>query len=163
MKLKILCSTLAAIAILPLAATAQTEVTPPAEGQEEAAPPTQLVFEREVFTYPSFVRRNPFAPLSSNSAGGPRFEVITLRGIIYRAGDGGSVALFGVGGGLQINPDNTAEAAAGLSRRLRRGEQWGNMRVLEIHSDHVVVEVTEFDLSERHEMRIVRAGQGGSS
>lgn len=144
-------------ALCPAAASAQNDSTATAE-----APPTQLVFEREVFSYPTFVRRNPFAPLSSNSAGGPRFDVISLRGIIYSAGPSGSVAMFGIGGGVQANPDNTLEVAAGQSRRLRVGEQWGNMRVLEIHSDRVVVEVTEFNLSETHVMRIVRAGQGGS-
>lgn len=145
-------------ALLPIAAAAQTDTTTVVE----EAPPTQLVFEREVFSYPTFTRRNPFAPLSSNSEGGPRFESITLRGIIFRAGSDESIALFGVGGGLQINPDDTAQAASGLTRRLRRGQQWGNMRVVQIYSDRVVVEVTEFDISERHEMRIVRAGQGGS-
>ncbi len=163
MKFRIFGTALLAITALPLAITAQVVVDPPTQVEEEVVPPTQLVFEREVFSYPRFVRRNPFAPLSSNSAGGPRFEVIALRGIIYRSGAGGSIALFGIGGGLQANPDNTVQAAAGLTRRLRRGQQWGNMRVLEIHSDYVLVEVTEFQLSERHEMRIVRAGQGGSS
>lgn len=148
-------------AVFPLGASAQTP--PPDSTQTETeAPPTQLVFEREIFNYPSFVRRNPFAALSSNSAGGPRFEAISLRGIIFRSDSDDSLALFGIGGGLQINADNTAQAATGQTRRLRRGQQWGNMRVLEIHSDRVIVQVTEFNLSETHEMRIVRAGQGGS-
>ena len=34
------------------------------------APPTELVFEREVFQYPAFERRNPFRALLGSLAGG---------------------------------------------------------------------------------------------
>ena len=81
-------------------------VTAPLAGQENPAPggpagppapPTELVFEREVFQYPAFERRNPFRALVGNLAGGPRSEQLNLRGIIWSAEPGLSVALFGTG------------------------------------------------------------------
>lgn len=66
--------------------------TTPAAGQEEPQtlePPrtAELVFEREVFEYPRFPRRNPFVPLVA-AEGGPRFEQIRLRGSSTRNGPG---------------------------------------------------------------------------
>ena len=144
-----------------LAAQDTPPPTPP-----PAEPPTQLVFEREVFNYPSFDRRNPFSPLSSNSAGGPRFEQIQLRTIIYSSNPDLSLAVFSTGGGasLEALAEGTAELSVEdmVTQRLRRGQVWGNMRVAEIQRDRVIVVVEEFGRSETHEMMIPRAGQGGS-
>lgn len=143
-----------AVAALPAGLAAQEPEAPPALPQE----PTELVFEREVFDYPSYERRNPFSPLTT-TASGPRFEQIRLRGIIYSPDPRRSVALLGratgQGGG--------AQASGGQTRRIRVGEAWGNVRVLEIRRDEIVVEVEEFGLTERRVMQLERRrGQGGS-
>lgn len=113
---------------------------------------TQLVFEREVFEYPSFERRNPFRPLLADEAG-PRFESMRLQGIIYTPGERArSMVILAAGGGQ----------GGGITRRLREGERWGNVRVLEIRSREVLVEIEEFGLTEQMVMRLPTLGQGGS-
>lgn len=137
-----------AIAALPAGAVAQ-EPAPP-----QQAEPTELVFEREVFDYPSYERRNPFEPLTSTTSG-PRFEQIRLRGVIYSPDPRRSVALLSAGDAQGGN--------GGQTRRIRVGESWGNVRVLEIHRDEIVVEVEEFGLMERRVLQLDRRrGQGGS-
>lgn len=133
--------------------------------QEEQEPPprqeTNLVFEREVFSYPSFERRNPFATLLANPAGGPRFEQMRLEGIIFSEAPGQSIALMSAGRMGAPNPDAPGRAV-GQSARLRVGEQWGNVRVREIRRNQIVVDVEEFGLIERRTMELPTRGQGGS-
>jgi hypothetical protein len=126
--------------------------------QEPLPPPTELVFEREVFAYPTFERRNPFRPLVGAQGNGPRFEQIRLRGIIWSAEARRSVALFGMGDAGAAQPDPTG---APTTRRLRVGESWGNMRVTEIQKDRVVVAVEEFGLSESKVIELTRRRGGG--
>lgn len=125
-------------------------------------PPTELVFEREVFAYPTYERRNPFRPLVGAQGNGPRFEQIRLRGIIWSADPRRSVALFGMG---TTGPGAPPSDATGVpnTRRLRVGESWGNMRVVEIQRDRVVVSVEEFGLSERKVLELTRRRAGGGS
>lgn len=131
--------------------------------QQEAPPaqPASLVFEREVFTYPSFERRNPFESLLATSAGGPRFEQMRLEGIIYSETPGASIALVSAGRMGAANPDAPGRAV-GQSTRLRVGERWGNVRVREIRRTQIVVDVEEFGLIERRIMDLPTRGQGGS-
>ena len=65
---------------LPAAAAAQQSQP---EGQQPPALETELVFDREVFEYPSFPRSNPFVPVSIDDQGGPRYEQLSLTGIIW--------------------------------------------------------------------------------
>lgn len=180
-------------------------VATPLAGQEEGAPPpqrpdtTELVFEREVFAYPAFQRRDPFDPLVDEQASGPRFEQLTLLGIIHSPDPSQSVALLGVGvefneeGGLQVqqgrggvdveSPPDPAEAGGEGAQaqeqqepqegprdilgtgyrtyRVRAGETLGNSRILEIQRMRVIVEVTEFGLTERRELRLRQPGDRG--
>jgi hypothetical protein len=117
-----------------------------------------LVFEREVFFYPQYERRNPFRPLLDGAEGGPRFEEIRLIGVIFSPNPDLSVALFGPRAGQ----GEAEEQAARRTYRARRGEQLGNVRILEIHEARVVVEVEEFGLTEQRIMELQRPGQGGS-
>jgi hypothetical protein len=58
-------------------------------------------------------------------------------------------------------PAQGAGVPAG-TRRLRRGETWGNMRVVEIQQDRVVVDVNEFGLTERRVLELTRRrAEGG--
>lgn len=141
----------------------------PADGraQEQEQPPTpprrdsvELKAEREVFAYPAFERRNPFRPLTS-SEGGPRFEMMRLQGIIYSTEPGRSIALITAGGGTQMTATGT-QNVRGEGARLRVGQRWGNVRVVEIRPDRIIVDVEEFGLSERREMVLNTRGQGGS-
>lgn len=126
---------------------------------EQAGPPrpareaTELVFEREVFTYPTFERRNPFRPLLGGDAG-PRFESMSLQGIVYVSENPSeSMALMRAGGGGETQAQ---------SRRLRAGERWGNVRVVEVRRSEVMVEVEEFGITEQRIMQLPTRGQGGS-
>lgn len=107
--------------------------------QEPAQPASEieLVYEREVFGYASQNRRDPFRPLTDSDAMGPRFEELSLRGIIYSTGQGRSVALLA---------DNR-----GRIHRVRVGDVVGNVQVTEIGPLRVVLAVENFG-SIRQEM-----------
>lgn len=156
--------TLPAIAALLLLAAPLAAQQPQADSaRRPPAPPTELVFEREVFSYPTYERRNPFRPLVGVQGSGPRFEQIRLRGIIWSVDPRSSVALFGMG---TAGPRGAAPAdSSGVptTARLRVGESWGNMRVVEIQRDRVVVSVEEFGLSERKVLELTRRRAGGGS
>lgn len=135
-----------------------------AQGQEDPPPPpptvqdsTQLVFEREVFTYPSYQRANPFQPLVSAAGGGPWFEEMRLMSIIHSTGaPSQSMALLAAGG-----DPSAADGANIATRRMRVGDVWGNTRIVEIQRRNIVVEVTEFGLAERHVLALPTPGAGG--
>jgi hypothetical protein len=120
-----------------------------------------LVSEREVFTYPTFERRNPFVRVLSGSEGGPRFEELELIGVIFSPNPDLSVALFGPRGGGEA--EGAPQQRARRNFRARRGQVLGNVRILEIHQTRVVVEVEEFGLTEQRIMELQRPGEGGSS
>ena len=140
---------------VPLAAQEPGQQADSAQGPPP--PLTELVFEREVFAYPTFERRNPFRPLVGTAGNGPRFEQVRLRGIIWSADPRRSVALFGMGS-APVQPDTTGIPN---TRRLRVGESWGNMRVTQIDKDRVVVSVEEFGLSEQKVLELNRRRGGG--
>jgi hypothetical protein len=144
-----------------------------AGGAAPAAPaePPQLVLEREVFQYPTFGRRNPFEPLVGD-ASGPRFEQMELRGAR-------SVALLGLRGmfeqrlqqrvARQQQQAETGTLPAQIdtiqvpdrSTRVKVGESWGNVRVVTINRDHVIVDVTDFGLTERRTLTMTLVRRGG--
>jgi len=130
---------------------------PPAE----TTPPTRpdsvsLVFEREVFFYPQYERRNPFAPLLSGDDTGPRFQGLRLFSVIQSSNPASSVALLGPRSTGQENVEVT-----GQMYRVRRGDRLGNIRILQIQATRIVVEVEEFGMREQRIMELQRPGQGG--
>ena len=126
-------------------------------------PEAELAFEREVFSYPSFSRRNPFEPLLASTDGGPRWEGMRLEGVVFDADPRFSIAILSSGrarvrGGPEgADPSGTV----GQMARLRVGEKWGNIRIIEIRKNHVLIEVEEFGLTEQREMHLPVRGQGG--
>lgn len=146
---------LVALLLLPNVAWAQEEGPPPPPREHRDS--VDLRAEREVFDYPDFSRRNPFKPLTGIE-GGPRFEQMQLTGIILSDVAARSVATLRAGGtgGTGRSGDQ------GRSARLRVGERWGNVRVVSIRQDRIVVDVEEFGLAERREMLLPTRGQGGS-
>jgi hypothetical protein len=132
------------------AADASAQGAPPTQ---QGAPPQagdtlQLVFEREVFAYPSFQRRNPFAPITAETAG-PRFEDLQLQMVILFEEGGGSVATLAARGQQQ--------GASARSYRVREGDVLGNMRVVAIRLREIVLDVDEFGGRERRVLELRRA------
>ncbi len=131
--------------------------TPP---QERAA--TELVFERELFTYPSVTRRNPFRPLVSGDSGGPVFESLTLMGIVYSQDPSLSLATLSTYT-LSVAQDGTVSTTGeGESYYMKVGQTIGNITVVEINKESVVVEVEEFGLTDRKTMYLLNRRQGGT-
>lgn len=153
------------VGALVLAGCEVPEAAPRAEAQgapagQEAAPPPaplpgdtfQLVFEREVFSYPAFQRRNPFSPLTTETDG-PRFDDVELRMVILVEDGPGSVAtlaLRGTGG------RTAAQGAAARTFRVREGDVLGNMRIRTIRLREIVVEVDEFGQRETRVLELRR-------
>lgn len=146
--------------LLPGVAVAQAPTGQGAPPDRARPDSVELRAEREVFAYPSFDRRNPFKPLTG-AEGGPRFEQMKLTGIIYSSEAGRSVATLAAGGGTEITEAGSRQIR-GRSARLRAGERWGNVRIVAIRQDRIVVDVEEFGLAERREMLLPTRGQGGS-
>jgi hypothetical protein len=147
-----------ASALLPLGVGAQE----PAPQEPPPGPPVEpeLVFEREVFQYPSFTRRNPFVPLEG--AGGEiRFEQLTLIGIIMDPDPARSVALLTTGG-VTVAEDGTVTAVPGDAYNGRVGQRIGNTTIREIQRDRVIVDVEEFGLTDRRTMVFLTRRPGGS-
>lgn len=125
-------------------------------------PPTELVFEREVFTYPAMARRNPFRPLTGSNQAGPRFETLRVLGIIHSDDPRASTAMLGTSP-VEVSEDGTnVTVGKGQSWYLKVGQSIGNIRVVEIRRDQVVVEVEEFGLTERKTMQLQIRRLGGT-
>lgn len=135
---------LAALALGPSAVAAQDPAPQP---RPQPSEPTELVFEREVFQYPSFQRKNPFLPLDEGNTG-PRFEQLSVIGIMYSDNPTSSVAVLSTGG-VAVAEDGTISAVAGEAFYLKVGQRIGNVTVVEIHPERVVVDVEEFGLVDR--------------
>jgi hypothetical protein len=150
----------AVVAVLgPVTAEALSAQAPP-----PARPPsteTELVFQREVFQYPAFTRRNPFRPLLGADGGGPRFEQLSLIGIVYSSDPAASVAVVTTGG-VAIAADGTMTPIDGDASYLKVGQRLGNSTVVEIRRDAVVFDVEVFDAVERQTMTFVSRRQGGT-
>ena len=138
-------------------------------GQDAPAqqPPGQLgdslalAFEREVFTYPSYARRNPFKTLVSAEGGGPRFESLLLLGVLYSPFAGESIALFGEGS-RSVNPTDQSVTVdiTGGTYRVREGATLGNLTVSKIDRLGVTIELIEFGLTESRTLLLPRAVPG---
>ncbi len=144
----------------------------PVAAQQGSGPPgadtTRLVFEREVFQYPEYARRNPFRPLLTTEDGGPRFERLRLLGVLFSEEPGQSVALLsaagaGQGAAAPVVDEDGVEVRQQLTFRVRVGQRVGNTTILRIEPKRVIVEVEEFGLREERELTLpIRgAGQGG--
>ncbi len=113
--------------------------------------PIKLVYDREVFDYPATGRRDPFAPLVGDDAHalGPRFEALSLQGLIFSAARKESMALLG-------DP-------SGKVYRVRQGETVGNARVLSIERTRVVFQVMSFGAAREEVLELKRPGQRGGA
>jgi hypothetical protein len=121
----------------------------PVAGPPSAGDTLDLVFEREIFNYPTFQRRNPFRPLSGADSG-PRFEDLVLLGVIVSGNRAGSIATVGE------RPPGSGQQAPSRTHRLREGQVLGNTRILEIRDQVVLVQVEEFGLFELRSLELRR-------
>lgn len=87
-----------------------------------------VTYQREVFTYPTGGRPDPFRAPQVGAGTGPHFEDLSLAGLIY-APEVGSVAIL-------------KDRSTGERHRVRDGERLGSVRVVEIRRDAVVFSVT---------------------
>lgn len=122
----------------------------PAKAAKPAAaapvPEPELKFEREYFVYPVRTGRDPFASLAARSGLGPRFEDLSLQGVIHSP-DGRSVALLSDG--------------EGRIYRVRRGEMVGNARIISISLMKVVFAVEDFGIVRQEELELKRKDKEG--
>jgi hypothetical protein len=125
-----------------------TPLGPPADTIE-------LVYDREVFAYPLYDRRNPFQPLTGQASVGPRFEDLVLMGQILASNPATSIALVGA-----RLPGTRGGDAPSRTYRLRVGDVVGNMRVLEIRERSIVLEVEEFGVRETRVLELRRDYSG---
>jgi len=137
----------------------------PAPGAAQEPPPgppsePELIFEREVFQYPAFQRRNPFVPLEG-AQGGMRFEQLSLIGIMYSPDPTASVAVVTTGG-VQVAENGTLTPIEGDAYNVKVGQTIGNTTIREIQRDRVIVDVEEFGLTDRRTMFFQSRRQGGS-
>lgn len=132
--------------VLMMAAVAVAQQQRPGQ-QGQASREVTLVYEREVFSYPGSARRDPFLPLTDENGMGPRFESLSLQGIIYSTGRGRSVALLADGDGRVY--------------RARVGDVVGNATVVEIGPLRVVMAVENFGVI-RQEMLELQRNQGAN-
>ncbi len=123
---------------------------------------TTMVFEREVFTYPAGERRNPFLPARDPSTHGPRIEDTRLLGIVHHPEAAYSLVVLAIAagsGGLHDTPG----AGPGTGRatvRLRLGGVLGDLRIAQIHEDHVVVEADRPEGTASQVLAIARPVKG---
>ncbi|MEX2470607.1 MAG: hypothetical protein WEA34_00405 [Gemmatimonadota bacterium] len=151
--------TAVAIVTIPVVARAQQPV-PEGAQQPPPAEETELVFEREVFQYPSFTRPNPFVALDDDSAG-PRFEQLSVIGIMHSQNPSASVAVLSTGG-VSVAQDGTVSPVEGDAYYLRVGQRLGNVTIVEIHPERVVVDVEEFGLLDRRTLVFNSRREGGT-
>ena len=126
-----------------------------------------LAFEREVFSYPQYSRRNPFESLLGGDEG-PRFEALVLVAILYSPFAGESIATLGEGSRI-LNPaapgvpESSTLQLTGGTYRVREGGRVGNgnVTVRTIEEDRVTVDVAEFGLFETRIMELPSATSGG--
>lgn len=150
-------SALLTVALLaPCSLAAQAAGKKPA--QQGAGAPAKLVFRREVFSYPTLGRRNPFHPLVGEQ-GGPRFDQMRLQGIIYDDQDPRqSVACLGTSVVTESADSANVTVSPGQAWYLKVGQTIGNVRIVEIDRDRVVVDVEDFGQTTRKIMQVQTRG-----
>lgn len=120
--------------------------TGPSETAAQTRPPPS--YEREVFTYPAFDRRDPFHPLHLDMRAGPRFGDLALVGVLYNPRLG-SVAIL-------------TDRSTGRRYRARERTTIGTARVVRIRMEEVDFVITSFGVSRQETLRARRErGTGG--
>ncbi|MCY3598440.1 MAG: hypothetical protein OXN85_00500 [Gemmatimonadetes bacterium] len=125
--------------LIPVVVLAATCGTGSWEVAAQIRPP---IYEREVFTYPAFDRRDPFQPLHLDTRAGPRFGDLALVGVLYTP-QLGSVAIL-------------TDRTTGRRYRARERDNIGAARVVQIRTEEVDFVITSFGVSRRETLRVRR-------
>lgn len=112
----------------------------PVAAQQSTVTQASMVYEREVFEYPSVGRRDPFLPLNAGEQIGPRFEDLMLSGVLHNPSVG-SVATL-------------SDQNSGRRFRVREGDVLGEIRVAAIRANEVDFVITSFGISRRETLRV---------
>ena len=129
-------------------ATAQRPQSPPTPGRQAAPPnPTladsnRVEYLREVFSYQGGTR-DPFQTLITSSDVRPTLRELRLVSVVFDSRYGNSVAVVREEG----NP---------RPHRLRRGDQIGRLRVIQIRQFEVVFQVEEFGFERQEVLSLPR-------
>lgn len=107
-----------------------------------------LVYEREVFAYPAEGRRDPFLALNAGERLGPRFEDLSLTGVLYNPAVS-SVATL-------------TDRKTQKRYRVREGDVLGtDIRITTIRPGEVVFTITSYGVSRREVLRVKKEeGEG---
>ena len=138
---------------------ARPPTTPPAEGAppspsetRSGAEPDEPDLDREVFVYPGGDRRDPFRQLLPEDSTGPRFEELRLIGLIHSPDPRVSVALVALSTASAPAPTGIGEQIF----RLRQDVVLGDVRVVRVEQEYLIVEVSRFGMEERLELHLDR-------
>jgi len=136
--------------LLAMAAPAAAQTQPPATPPTGPPAPPKLVFEREVYTYPGAAgRRDPFLPLVGQNSGGPLFQDLQLRAILYSAeSPGRSVA--------------SLMDASKKVYRVHRGDVVGNATVLDVGKRRVLFSVVDFGIRRQEVLELKPTNREGA-
>jgi hypothetical protein len=110
---------------------ADVAVATPSTPAAGATSELRLVFEREVFSYRTRGRRDPFQPLTQAHTGA-LFAELKLQMILYSEVPSESVVAI--------------SDASGKQYRLRRGDTVGNATVVDIAPSRVIFSVNDFGI-----------------
>jgi hypothetical protein len=124
----------AAAPLEPAAAAAPTRTASRTRAARSDTTPSVVTVEREVFSYASDGRRDPFRALIATAAIRPLLSELRLVAVVYDARGIGSVAIL---------RDLTTNA----QHRVRPGQLLGRMRVAQIRQKHVVFTIEELGFS----------------
>ena len=116
------------------AATASARATARSRAARADTTPSVVTVEREVFSYASDGRRDPFRALIATAAIRPLPSELRLVAVVYDGRGNGSVAIL---------RDLTTNA----QHRVRPGQLLGRMRVAQIRPKHVVFTIEELGFS----------------
>lgn len=108
--------------------------------EEAGAGAADAIYRREVFTYPSRNRRDPFGALDADDTTGPRFDDLELSGVIHNDVIG-SIAIL-------------MDVSANKRYRVRQGQRIGEARVTQIRPSEVEFVVSGFGQARQEILRV---------
>lgn len=130
----------------PGAATEAPPPIPTADLPRDSA--GNLVFRREVYTYPRSGRRDPFVSLILSGDIRPLVSDLEIAGIMYDPTGRNSFATL-------------KDASTGVLYRARVGSVFGRVRVTAIRQREVAVAVDEFGFTRQEVLSITVPSRGG--